>query len=195
MSDKTFAHPRYEACRAAMAVVNDWATKLAGLLLGGMVAAIAVSVSVRLLYSYSGIRLSAPWTEEVARYLMVASVFLGGAVAAFQKRLIGVDAFVSMMPSRLARWMRAFAHLLTLGFALLIVWQAAALVEFGLRQWSPVMRMPMAFVYAWILLGAALMAANTVLHMIGEIIGAEGLHDVEIDEDAAEILSHQGTKP
>lgn len=195
MSDKTFAHPRYEACRAAMAAVNDWATKLAGLLLGGMVAAIAVSVSVRLLYSYSGIRLSAPWTEEVARYLMVASVFLGGAVAAFQKRLIGVDAFVSMMPSRLARWMRAFAHLLTLGFALLIVWQAAALVEFGLRQWSPVMRMPMAFVYAWILLGAALMAANTVLHMIGEIIGAEGLHDVEIDEDAAEILSHQGTKP
>jgi len=195
LSDKTFAHPRYEACRAAMAVVNDWATKLAGLLLGGMVAAIAVSVSVRLLYSYSGIRLSAPWAEEVARYLMVASVFLGGAVAAFQKRLIGVDAFVSMMPSRLARWMRAFAHLLTLGFALLIVWQAAALVEFGLRQWSPVMRMPMAFVYAWILLGAALMAANTVLHMIGEIIGAEGLHDVEIDEDAAEILSHQGTKP
>jgi len=194
LSDKTLAHPRYDACRTTMAAVNGWATRLAGLLLGGMVAAIAVSVSVRLLYSHTGIRLSAPWAEEVARYLMVASVFLGGAVAAFQKRLIGVDAFVSMMPEKLARWMRAVAHLLTLGLALLIVWQAAALVEFGLRQWSPVMRMPMALVYAWVLLGATLMAANTLLHTIGEIIGAEEPHDLEIDEDAAEILAQGGAK-
>lgn len=177
-----------------MVTVNGWATKLAGLLLGGMVAAIAISVSVRLLYSYTGIRLSAPWAEEVGRYLMVASVFLGGAVAAFQKRLIGVDAFVSMMPKKLARWARAVAHLLTLGFALLIVWQAVVLVDFGLRQWSPVLRMPMAAVYAWVVLGAALMAANTLLHMVGEIIGAREPHDSELDDDAARILAQEGAK-
>lgn len=70
---------------------------------------------------------------------MVGSVFIGGAVAAYHLRLIGVDVFVGLVPERLARWLRLLSHLLTLALAVLLVWKSVRLIELGLKQWSPAM--------------------------------------------------------
>ncbi|WP_238891472.1 TRAP transporter small permease [Achromobacter insuavis] len=155
-----------------MHAINNMAEKCAGLFLLGMIIAISVSVFARLLYTYTGIPLSAPWAEELARYLMVGSVFIGGAVAAYHLRLIGVDVFVGLVPERLARWLRLLSHLLTLALAVLLVWKSVRLIELGLKQWSPAMEMPMAYVYALMAIGCLLMCANTLTNAARELLDA-----------------------
>lgn len=172
MSERHASHEKFLALQRAMHAINNIAEKCAGLFLLGMIIAISVSVFARLLYTYTGIPLSTPWAEELARYLMVGCVFIGGAAAAYHLRLIGVDIFVGLVPGRLARWLRLLSHLLTLALAGLLVWKSARLIELGLKQWSPAMEMPMAYVYALMAIGCLLMCANTLTHAARELLDA-----------------------
>src|SRR5690606_28538055 len=130
-------------------------------------------VFARLLYTYIGIPLSVPWAAELGRYMMVGSVFIGGAVAAYHLRLIGVDVFISAVPERIARWLRFFSHLLTLVLALLLVWKSTQLIGLGLRQSSPAMEVPMAYVYTLMFIGCVLMCANTLTHAVRELLNVQ----------------------
>lgn len=173
MNGHSASHAKFQALQRIMDGINGAAEKCAGLFLFGMIVAISVSVFARLLYTYTGIPLSAPWAEELARYLMVASVFIGGAVAAYHLRLIGVDVFASLVPERLARWLRLLSHLLTLALAVLLVWKSVRLIELGLKQWSPAMEMPMAYVYSLMAIGCLLMCANTLTNAAKELLNVE----------------------
>lgn len=164
-------HPQWlETLLSFMTALNNWAAKLAGLLLIGMVLAVTVSVFARLLYTYTGIALSVTWAEEVARYMMVGCVFIGGAVAAYHLRLIGVDIVPAMAPPALARWLRLISQLMTLTLAVLLVWKSTRLLELGLRQSSPALEIPMTSVYALMYAGCILLALNSVVHAMREIV-------------------------
>lgn len=63
MSERCASHERFLALQRAMHALNNMAEKCAGLFLLGMIIAISVSVFARLLYTYTGIPLSAPWAE------------------------------------------------------------------------------------------------------------------------------------
>jgi TRAP-type C4-dicarboxylate transport system permease small subunit len=155
-----------------MTSVNNVAEKCAGLFLMGMVVAISISVFARMLYTYTGIPLSAPWAEELGRFMMIGSVFVGGAVAAYNLRLIGFDAFVGAVPAHIARWLRLVAHIMTLTLALLLVWKSIRLIELGLNVWSPAMAVPMSYVYFLMFIGCVLLCANTFMHVVGELLDA-----------------------
>lgn len=190
MNGYSSSHKKFQAWQRMMTSVNNIAEKCAGLFLLGMVIAISISVFARLLYTYTGIPLSVPWAEELGRYMMVGSVFIGGAVAAFYLRLIGVDVFVSAIPERIARWFRFLSHILTLALALLLVWKSTQLIGLGLRQWSPAMEMPMAYVYTLMCIGCVLMCANTLTHAVRELLSVQlpQQESAEIEE-AMEIKS------
>ena len=164
------SHKRFRSLQRKMTVVNDVVEKCAGLFLIGMVVAVSISVFARIIYSYAGIPLSAPWAEEVGRYMMIGSVFAGGAVAAYNLRLIGFDALVGAIPEPIARWLRLISHIMTLVLALLLVWKSVRLVELGLNVWSPAMAMPMAYVYFLMFIGSVLLSANMLMHVFGEIL-------------------------
>ncbi|NYT78940.1 TRAP transporter small permease [Alcaligenaceae bacterium] len=170
MSKGPARHERFRASQRIMNSVNGFAEKCAGLFLLGMVVAISISVFARLLYTYTGIPLSAPWAEELGRYMMIGSVFIGGAVAAYNLRLIGVDAFVGAVPDHIARWLRLVAHILTLSLALLLVWKSIRLIDLGFKTWSPAMEIPMAYVYFLMCIGCVLLCANTLMHVVGELL-------------------------
>lgn len=190
MSERCASHEKFLALQRTMLAINNLAEKCAGLFLLGMLIAISVSVFARLLYTYTGIPLTTPWAEELARYLMVGSVFIGGAAAAYHLRLIGVDIFVSLVPRRLARWLRLLSHLLTLALAMLLVWKSVRLIELGLKQWSPAMEMPMAYVYALMAIGCLLMCANTLTNAARELLDAPlPLRESAEMEEAMEIKS------
>ena len=173
MSRSSASHEKFQAWQRIMASINSVAEKCAGLLLLGMVIAISISVFARLLYTYTGIPLSVPWAEELGRYMMVGSVFIGGAVAAHYLRLIGVDVFVSAIPESIARWLRILAHILTLALALLLVWKSTQLIGLGLKQWSPAMEVPMAYVYTLMCIGCVLLCANTFTHAVRELLDVQ----------------------
>src|ERR1700675_2920242 len=46
---------------------------------------------------------SAGWTEEIARYLLICTVFVGGAISVRKNNHIQVDVFYRFMPALVAR--------------------------------------------------------------------------------------------
>ncbi len=171
MSSNVVVQDGVVALRRTMRKINWVAEKCAGIFLVGMVAAVTISVVARLLYTYAGIAVSVTWAEELARYLMVGAVFIGGAVAAYEHRLIGVDAIQSLVSAGMARWLRLAGHLLTLVLGCLLVWKSGRLIELGLKQWSPAMEIPMAYVYSLMIVGCILLSANALTHVVTEALG------------------------
>lgn len=184
------SHQRFQTLQRIMNSINGAAEKCAGLFLIGMVLAISISVFVRLLYTYTGIPFSTPWAEELGRFMMVGSVFIGGAVATYRLRLIGVDAFIGMVPESVARWLRVAAHILTLMLAALLAWKSVRLIELGMRQTSPAMEMPMAYIYVFMFIGCVLMSLNTFTHVVKELLNAEIWQQGGEDERAAAAIQN-----
>ena len=69
---------------------------------------------------------SASWTEEIARYLLIATVFVGAAIGVAKNNHIQVDFFYRFMPRRLGRAMALLTDALRIAFlgaAVLLTWQ------------------------------------------------------------------------
>ena len=59
---------------------------------------------------------SAAWTEEIARYLLMAVVFTGAVIGVVKNNHIQVDFFYKFMPPLVARAMASAVDLLRVGF-------------------------------------------------------------------------------
>src|SRR4051812_6065023 len=59
---------------------------------------------------------SAAWTEEIARYLLIAVVFTGATIGVAKNSHIQVDFFYRFMPKPLARGMAAAVDVIRIGF-------------------------------------------------------------------------------
>lgn len=69
---------------------------------------------------------SAAWTEEIARYLLIATVFVGAAIGVAKNNHIQVDFFYRFMPPWLGRAMALLADGLRIAFlsaAVVLTWQ------------------------------------------------------------------------
>ncbi len=149
----------------AMRHINRMATILAATTLGLATAAVLLQIVVRFVLPQMGIVVSAPWTEESARFLMVWSVFIGTAVLCRRGGLIAVTALPSALPHRISRWIILTSTLCAaVFFAILLVvgWQWSINAW---RETATVLRIPMGSVYAAMPLGAALSLVNLALYL------------------------------
>lgn len=145
-----------------LARVNSGVSYLVAFLLLVATLAIAVQIIIRFILTGFGLTISAPWTEELCRYAIVWSVYLGAAVLCRVDRLIAVDYLLHRLPARPAMILQTLAVLCTLGFFGLSGWLGWKLFLTGLHETAPVMRVPMAWVYAAVPLGALLAICNSV---------------------------------
>ena len=108
---------------------------------------------------------SAAWTEEIARYLLIATVFTGAAIGVAKNNHIQVDFFYRYMPHRMGRFMATVVDLLRIAFF------SAAVVLTGLMMLRlknarmTMIDLHMNWVYGVCLLGFAAMAVRSVLVM------------------------------
>lgn len=102
------------------------------------------------------------WSEEVARYFMVWTVFIGAALGARHGVHIGIEAVVKLFPLRLTRAMYLVAGALSLTFCVLLCVYGFIVVRIiaGTDQISPAMEIPMTWVYAAAPIGGVLMAIH-----------------------------------
>src|SRR4051812_22674254 len=107
---------------------------------------------------------SAAWTEEIARYLLIAVVFTGAAIGVAKNNHIQVDFFYRYMPPKMARVMATVTDLLrTAFFAAATVLTLMMMLKLGSNSRMTMVDLPMNWVYGICLLGFAAMTVRSVL--------------------------------
>jgi len=106
---------------------------------------------------------SASWTEEIARYLLIATVFIGAVIGVVKNNHIHVDFFYRYMPRALARVMSTAVDLLRIAFfAAASVLTVLLMLRLGGTTRMTMVDLPMNWVYGVVMVGFAAMAARSV---------------------------------
>lgn len=156
---------------AIMAGVNLTALWFLAVLLGVMTFAISIQIGVRFTASIPWMRVSAPWTEELARYCMIWMVFIGLGVGFRYRMLIAVTYVVEKLPGRWGRTLQYTAYAVSFAFLLLLVRLGMQAVEFGLIEMSPAMGISKSWVY-WAMPAGCLLAMLNIVASIIESVAA-----------------------
>ena len=104
----------------------------------------------------------AGWTEEIARYLLVAVVFIGATMSVRKNNHIQVDIFYRFMPRLLARALAMLVDIIRcsfLGYATYLNWM---LLERIGSQRMAIVDLPMGWVFGAMLFGFALMFVRSL---------------------------------
>ncbi len=138
-----------------------------GLLLAAITIVVLMQVIVRFVLTNFGLNISAPWTEELARYLLVWLIFLGAAVGCRRMQLISLGFVVTGTPALVGAALRYAALALCLMLFWLLIRYGFEFVQvIGRTELSPVMQIPKTWVYWAMPVGAALMIVNTIAFVV-----------------------------
>ena len=105
---------------------------------------------------------SASWTEEIARYLLVATVFVGAAIGVAKNNHIQVDFLYRYLPRGAGRVLATAVDVLRVGFFGWMVVLMAQLMDKVGKQPMAVVDLPMNLVYGPCLFGLAMMTLRSV---------------------------------
>lgn len=109
-------------------------------LLGLLIAALAIPVGMQVLARYTGIIPVYLWTEELATFIFVWAVMIGAMIAVWD----GTHFDVRVIPDAKHPFLRllqdGFVLVLMIGFALIFAWYGIEYAEFGSIQNSVMMR-------------------------------------------------------
>lgn len=162
--------------------VNTAVTGIVAALLAIVAAAVLAQVLVRFVLTALGINISAPWTEELARYTLIWMVFLGAAVGVRHARMIALEFGVRKLPPRAGIPLRYAVILLCIAFFGLLFTVGVEFLELGRTETSPVLGITKDWVYWAMPVGMVLMILNS-LALIAETI-VEG-RDIRYASDFA----------
>jgi TRAP-type C4-dicarboxylate transport system permease small subunit len=105
---------------------------------------------------------SASWTEEIARYFLIAVVFTGASIGVAKNNHIQVDFFFRFMPSWMSRVMTTLVDILRVAFfvaATFLTWQM--MQKLGSYKMT-IVDLPMNLVYGVVMAGFAAMSLRAM---------------------------------
>ncbi len=124
---------------------------LMAVLLAALTLLLGAQIAGRFVFGYS-----LPWSDELARFLLVWISFLGVSAAARRGVHPAIDGAVRALPPAAARLARGAALALSLLFMALVVLYGGELVLRTWRQRSPSLGLPMSWPYLAVPLSALL---------------------------------------
>jgi TRAP-type C4-dicarboxylate transport system permease small subunit len=145
--------------------INDLVEKL--LLVAGV--AISVILFAQVLARYLGHSLS--WSEELGRYLLVATTFLGATVAYKRAHFIGLAGFGARLGLLFEQFIVRGLQALTLGCFGLITWYGVIYTVNSWDQTSTAVQMPMSLPIAVVPLCGAIF----LLHILADMTKSKKL--------------------
>jgi TRAP-type transport system small permease protein len=105
---------------------------------------------------------SAAWTEEIARYLLIATVFVGAIIGVAKNNHIQVDFFYRFMPKGLSRSVSLLTDALRVAFLAAASWLTWLLMQKMGNYQMTIVNLPMNIVYGVVLLAFVLMTWRSV---------------------------------
>lgn len=195
MNDIRLTPPPLLAFVRFMDRLNSLLIKLCGLAFVIMVISIFIGILVRFVFSHMAFRISVPWTEELARYLLIWAVFVAGAVGTRTGQLIGIDILIGIMPAPIGRFAKYLVYILSIAFYMMLVWIGLQWTEFGQMERSPVMDIQMSMIFAAMAVGGALMVLNTLALMIeAHLAGRDIRHATYIEAELDDLVTQYQTE-
>jgi C4-dicarboxylate transporter DctQ subunit len=137
--------------------LNRWAEWLMAALLAALAVLVGVQIAGRFLFGYSIF-----WSDELARFLLVWSAFLGMSVGVRRGAHPAVDSLVRRLPSRWARIVFAVGLACALAFFLIMVGHGTLLVQRTWLQRSPSLGLRMGVPYLSAPVTGLLMCLHTM---------------------------------
>ncbi|MCE7027142.1 TRAP transporter small permease [Jiella avicenniae] len=121
-------------------------TEDAAMVAGLALATVLVVIQVVLRYVFNS---SIFWAEELVRYTIVWTAFIGAGMGLRNGKHISVDLLQTFLPERPARLVALAGVVIGCLFSVLLFWYGLALVRHALAmgQLSSAMRIPMGWVY------------------------------------------------
>ncbi|MFK7752163.1 MAG: TRAP transporter small permease [Sedimentitalea sp.] len=117
------------------------------ILLGVLVAALAVPVGMQVIARYTGVIPVYLWTEELATFLFVWLVMIGSMVAVWDQTHFDVRVMPDAKRPLLKFIQDGFVLVMIAAFGLMFAWYGIEYVKFGLLQKSTMMRANMAITF------------------------------------------------
>ena len=105
---------------------------------------------------------SASWTEEIARYLLIGTVFMGLASATRRTRHIHVDFLYRLVPPKLGRALSTLIDFLRIGFFAIAVGLTIQMMTRMTALQMTIIDLPMNIVYAVCAVGFAAATIRSV---------------------------------
>jgi len=105
---------------------------------------------------------SASWTEEIARYLLIATAFVGAAVNVRKNNHIQVDFFYRLLPRLVNRAMSTLVDVLRILFFGYCVWLTIALIRKIGGQRMAIIDWPIGILYGFVVAGFVLMTWRAI---------------------------------
>ena len=96
---------------------------------------------------------SASWTEEIARYLLIGTVFVGAAIGVAKNNHIQVDLLYRYLPRGVARTLSTFVDVARIAFFAAMVWFTVQMMMKMESYKMTIVDLPMNIVYGVCLFG------------------------------------------
>jgi TRAP-type C4-dicarboxylate transport system permease small subunit len=105
---------------------------------------------------------SAGWTEEIARYLLICTVFVGASISVRKNNHVQVDVFYQFMPRPMARFISTAVDVVRVVFFGYAAYLTLVLTGKIGRQQMAIIDWPIGIIYAFVLLGFVMMCFRAV---------------------------------
>lgn len=114
------------------------------------------------------LKASLPWSEELSRYILVWTTFLGASIGVKRGAHIGVEAFVMILPKNMKVIVKYLGIILSIIFCIVVLNGSLGIIEKQIanHQVSPAMQIPMWYSYAALPVGSLLMAIRFIQTML-----------------------------
>jgi TRAP-type C4-dicarboxylate transport system permease small subunit len=148
-----------------------------GLMVFVMFLLVFTNVITRYIFSYS-----INWAEELSRYLMVWTAFLGAGLAMREGQHVAIEILHEYLPKSFRKYFKAFIGLLIIGFLGILAYLGFQYALVSMEQNSAVLRWSMGMIYMAVPIGAILFIIHLVL-VFKEYMHRESIEDL-MEENA-----------
>ena len=106
---------------------------------------------------------SAGWTEEIARYLLISTVFIGASISVRKNNHVQVDVFYRFMPHLMARALSTAIDVVRIAFFGYVAWLTWILLgKIGSSRMA-IIDLPIGIVYSFVLFGFVMMTYRAIV--------------------------------
>lgn len=144
--------------------ISDGIYKVSGVFIIIALGVIVVLVFTQVVSRYV-LKFPIDWAQELTVYLLIWMVFIGCSMGLRQGEIASLSFFVDKFPDKVAIWLTFVADSVLIIFLTVCIVFNMDIIQFAMRQASPVLSIPMGWISLSVTVSAALMVFYSLIHI------------------------------